>query len=358
MEFLAPFIDIAWNDIKESIKIVWEAIKIIVSVALGLIEGIMTVAMGIIEGDWSRVWEGIKIIAETVWEGIKSIIDTTINIIKGIIDNVMNGIKDIFETIMESIRTVVDDKIKVVKDIFTSISEIDLFDIGKNIIQGLVNGIGSMIDTVNTKVSSIVTGIKDKIAGAFVIKSPSRWMRDFIGGNIMKGLSVGFDKYSSIPGRSAIKVMDDLKDTMASADMGNGLSLVNGLLDALKEGIENNSLSNLIAEYFNEKLMIDVDVGFNKANYSKLGIIESLRNIQLPRINAEAALGLAGGYGLSSIVNNYNTTNRQTTERNRPIIVENVIELDGRAIAKGSAIFMQPELDKINVRKRRMKGIT
>lgn len=245
MEFLAPFIEIAWNGIKQSIAIVWEAIKIIVSLALGLIEGIMTVVMGIIKGDWSRVWEGIKIILKTVWDAIKSIVETTINIIKGIVDSVMNGIKNIFDRIMESIRDKVDEKIDAVKDIFKSISEIDLFDIGKNIIKGLVNGIGSMIDAVNKKVSSIVSGIKEKIANAFVIKSPSRWMRDFIGGNMMKGLSIGFDKYSAIPERSAVKSMDDIKDTITTADIAlysNGSGVSGGSIANYTNTVNNSGL--------------------------------------------------------------------------------------------------------------------
>lgn len=287
MEFLAPFIEIAWNGIKQSIAIVWEAIKIIVSLALGLIEGIMTVVMGIIEGDWSRVWEGIKIIVSTIWEAIKSIIDTTINIIKGIVDNVMNGIKDIFDRIMQSIRDKVDEKINAVKDIFTSISEINLFDIGKNIIQGLVNGIGSMISAVNEKVSSIVTGIKDKIAGAFVIKSPSRWMRDFIGGNMMKGLSIGFDKYSAIPERSAVKSMDDIKDTITTADIA---------LYSNGSGVSGGSIANYT----------------NTVNNS----------------------GLGGSF-----------------------VVEVPVNLDGRETARVIAPFSQKEIERLEGRERRRKGV-
>ena len=64
---------------------------------------------------------------------------------------------------------------------------IDLFEIGKNIIQGLVNGIGSMIGAVNKKLKKL-GNIKEKIKGALGIHSPSRWMRDMIGKNIVLGV--------------------------------------------------------------------------------------------------------------------------------------------------------------------------
>ena len=43
----------------------------------------------------------------------------------------------------------VSDTVENVKQTFNDMRHIDLFEIGKNIIQGLVNGIGSMIGAVN-----------------------------------------------------------------------------------------------------------------------------------------------------------------------------------------------------------------
>ncbi|MGG3662515.1 phage tail protein [Bacillus gobiensis] len=74
---------------------------------------------------------------------------------------------------------------------------INLVSIGKNIMQGLKNGIKSMGRAVLNTVTNIAGGIKDKITGALGIHSPSRWMRDMVGKNIGAGMIVGMDKMSS-----------------------------------------------------------------------------------------------------------------------------------------------------------------
>ena len=59
--------------------------------------------------------------------------------------------------------------------------------------QGLLNGISSMAGAIWDKITDIGNGIKDKISGLLSIHSPSRWFRDFIGVNMMKGWINGID---------------------------------------------------------------------------------------------------------------------------------------------------------------------
>lgn len=51
---------------------------------------------------------------------------------------------------------------------------INLVSVGKHIIQGLINGIGSMMGAVTDKVRSIATGVSSTIKKALDIRSPSR----------------------------------------------------------------------------------------------------------------------------------------------------------------------------------------
>ncbi len=69
-----------------------------------------------------------------------------------------------------------------------------LASIGRNIIDGLWNGIKGGIDRLKTKVSSALEGVKNKIASVFKISSPSKWMRDFIGKNMMIGWEIGISR--------------------------------------------------------------------------------------------------------------------------------------------------------------------
>ena len=56
----------------------------------------------------------------------------------------------------------VSDTVENVKQTFNDMRHIDLFEIGKNIIQGLVNGIGSMIGAVNKKLKKLLVILKKK----------------------------------------------------------------------------------------------------------------------------------------------------------------------------------------------------
>src|SRR5699024_12834649 len=65
------------------------------------------------------------------------------------------------------------------------------------------------------KVGGISSGIKDKITGSLGIKSPSRWMRDMIGKNMMLGWAIGIDKEKSATLRKAEQMTDWMKPEAA-----------------------------------------------------------------------------------------------------------------------------------------------
>lgn len=72
---------------------------------------------------------------------------------------------------------------------------INLYAIGRNIIQGLANGIKSMASAVIGIAKSIANSITRTIRNALDIHSPSRVMRDEIGKWIPLGLAEGISKH-------------------------------------------------------------------------------------------------------------------------------------------------------------------
>jgi TP901 family phage tail tape measure protein len=72
-----------------------------------------------------------------------------------------------------------------------------LQQIGVNAGKGLMNGLSSMEPSLVAKAKSIADSIKAAMAGAFDIHSPSRWMRDVIGVNMMRGWIIGMDSMRS-----------------------------------------------------------------------------------------------------------------------------------------------------------------
>ena len=151
-----------WNAIWPTLSIVvgyvFSMIQTVVSTVLGVIQGIIQVVTSAIQGNWSGVWEGIKAIASSVWEGIKSTVSNGINAAKAVISSVLNGIKGAWDSCWNGI-----------KSFFSSIWD----------------GIKSAAATGVNNVYNTVTGIKDKITGFF--SGAGSWLVN-AGKNILQGL--------------------------------------------------------------------------------------------------------------------------------------------------------------------------
>lgn len=84
----------------------------------------------------------------------------------------------------------------LVNNIINTITELPgkVLDIGKNIVEGLWNGITGMGGWIKDKVSGFFSGIVDGVKGVLGIHSPSRVFRDQIGKNMALGVGEGFNK--------------------------------------------------------------------------------------------------------------------------------------------------------------------
>jgi hypothetical protein len=104
----------------------------------------------------------------------------------------------------------------------------DLFLIGKNVIDALIRGIGSMGGALARAVRGIATSIRDTLSKLWKISSPSRVFMD-IGEDAMKGLALGLSgsermlrQMTSSIGESAIPSID-----VGGARQGQGQTVVN-----------------------------------------------------------------------------------------------------------------------------------
>lgn len=68
-----------------------------------------------------------------------------------------------------------------------------MLDLGKNLVQGIWNGISNAAQWIWDKISGFCSGIVDKIKGFFGIHSPSKLFADEIGKMLGLGLGEGFD---------------------------------------------------------------------------------------------------------------------------------------------------------------------
>ncbi|WJI01148.1 MULTISPECIES: phage tail tape measure protein [Acinetobacter] len=128
-------------------------------------------------GDWfAAKWENIKLVTSVVWSGIKSIVTTAW-------DNLISAITNspLFQRIVDGWTKIFD---------YLGSLKNKMLSIGKNIIDGLVNGIQSGFDSLKTIWAKINSYMPSFMKQKMDIHSPSRVMAG-LGGHIVGGIGMG-----------------------------------------------------------------------------------------------------------------------------------------------------------------------
>ena len=172
----------AWENLKIVADTLWNAIKTIIETVMGVIRGIIDTITALIEGDWDAAWDAILGIVDTIWEGIKSTVETLANAMKNIIDNIMDTIQGLWETAWDAVLTFVTelwDDIKsavsgAIDDLMEFVLELPdrvkdavsdagtwLLEAGKDIIQGMIDGITSMFGKIGETMGDVAGRVRD-----------------------------------------------------------------------------------------------------------------------------------------------------------------------------------------------------
>lgn len=203
-----------------------EAIFAVVKFHFENIKSSIEMVMGIIKGNFEIVWPVISSIVKIAWAAIKLTIGNTLDIILGVIQTIMKVIQGDWKGAWETIK-------KTVSDIWGNIEkffkDVNLIQIGKDIIDGLIKGIGSMAESVWKKVEDIADGITSTAKRVLGIHSPSRVFKE-IGDNIGQGLNIGLID----SGKHSVSTIKKIASTLASTMT---------VLGATPIGVENEETS-------------------------------------------------------------------------------------------------------------------
>lgn len=222
---------ICGTSIQGVINAVFPFIQTVVTSVMNVVNAIISTVLAAINGDWSGVWEGIQNIVSSVWNGIKSIVSGAINAVSGVISSVLSGIRGIFSSVWNGIKgavssawrgitSAVSSGVSSMMKFITSIpSRIMgvfsgagswLLSAGKNIIQGLINGIKNAIGGAISAVKDAVGGIIDGAKSLLGIASPSKVFDREIGRMIPAGLGRGVSENE----RAATRPVEDMVDSL------------------------------------------------------------------------------------------------------------------------------------------------
>lgn len=197
-----------WDKIAAWFKKLWDAIVGIFKAAWEAIKKVWST----VTGWFSNLWGGIKAGAGKAWEGIKN----TINKAREGVQKAWGSVKGWFSNLWGNVKSGISNAWGGIKDWFSNLQPVEwmrgawenvgtffenlgprFYEWGKNLLQGLWNGITSMVDKIVEGMKNIGRRIANGFKSILGINSPSRLFAEY-GLNITQGLVVGLDRGGAI----------------------------------------------------------------------------------------------------------------------------------------------------------------
>lgn len=153
-------------------------------------------------------------IANALPQILKLVVETTKNILNQLKSwgtTIISNLSSWFSKVLPKIQTFVTNVLSKIKELPQKV-----IVIGKNLVEGLWNGISNKIEWVKQKIKGMGSQITSAIKGVFGIKSPSRVWRDEIGNNLALGIGEGFTATMSDVEGDMVNSMDGLTGSMTA----------------------------------------------------------------------------------------------------------------------------------------------
>ena len=134
---------------------------------------------------------------------------------KNIIDGIADGLKNAFTTIVDAAKSLPAKIWEGIQSMWSSVT-----NIGKNLIAGITDGLTGAFDTLKNGAKNAADTITGTFKNLFGIHSPSKLMRDQIGKNLALGIAEGLEDGED----SIYATLDDIADAMGDKNIFDRLN--------------------------------------------------------------------------------------------------------------------------------------
>lgn len=223
----------------QSDLLIQNAFDLILVLADGLIQGVGGLAdsaLELVEKLAMWVEEYSDVLADKSVTLITTLANAIIKNLPGLIVASVRIIGSLATGLIENLPTLIKQVPTIIVELVNGFVEglPDIIDVGKQIIEGLWEGIKSMASWIEEKVSDFVGGIVDGVKGVLGIRSPSRVFAG-IGENMALGLGEGWDDEYGRISKNIKSGLDFGTATVDFASSGIGMSSA-GIINSMGYG--------------------------------------------------------------------------------------------------------------------------
>lgn len=216
-EGIAGVVDTAGTVLSEALTAILDATPSFIESATSLVSSFLSA----VQEMGPQITDGAIAVIMTLAQGFVSMIPEIISTAGTLIAGLISGIADHFPEIISTAGTLIKNMASGLIDaipniilaigdligaLIKAIFETDWIQVGKDIINGLINGIGAMAGALWEAAKNIARSALDAIKGFFGIASPSKVMRDQVGKQLDAGLAAGMEENADEAAESARNV--------------------------------------------------------------------------------------------------------------------------------------------------------
>lgn len=185
--------------------------------AIQIVTGVLTAVAALLRGDFTGAWNGIKGVVNGAITFVKGIVQQGMALISGITGQSIEQVKSTFQqgwaAVVVTVKTKASEIVSKVKAlpglIKSGLGNLKnlLVSAGKDLIRGMINGIGSMGQALKNKASNLAGGAVNAIKSKLGIASPSKVMQQ-VGLWTGEGLVQGIDRMQRRAGRAMADLVE------------------------------------------------------------------------------------------------------------------------------------------------------